>query len=163
MLCARSCPALRDHVNCSPPGSSGHGILQARMLEWVARPLVWASPTQGFNPRLLHLLHCRQILFPTHQSHDWSYTREKHTSKRHVHTSAGLFTSAKTRKQLKCLDRGVDKDDVVHIYVGYSSAIKRDEIGSFVRMWMDIETVIQSEISPKEKNKYHILTHTCGI
>ena len=47
--------------------------------------------------------------------------------------------------------------------VGYSSAINRDEIGSFVRMWMDIETVIQSEISPKEKNKYHILTHTCGI
>ena len=31
-------PALCDHTNCSPPGSSVHGILQARGLEWVADP-----------------------------------------------------------------------------------------------------------------------------
>ena len=31
-----SCPALWDPVDCSPPGSSVHGILQARILEWVA-------------------------------------------------------------------------------------------------------------------------------
>ena len=35
---ARSCPALWDPMGCSPPGSSGHGILQARVLEWVAVP-----------------------------------------------------------------------------------------------------------------------------
>ena len=35
-LCAQSCPALCDPMNCSPPGSSVHGILQARILEWVA-------------------------------------------------------------------------------------------------------------------------------
>ena len=45
----------------------------------------------------------------------------------------------------------------------YYSAIKRNEIGSFVEMWMDLETVIQSEVSQKEKNKYCILTHICGI
>ena len=45
----------------------------------------------------------------------------------------------------------------------YYSAIKRNEIGSFVEMWMDLETVIQSEVSQKEKNKYHILMHICGI
>ena len=51
-----------------------------------------------------------------------------------------------------------------YIYtVEYYSAIKRKEIGSFVEMWMDLETVIQSEVSQKEKNKYHILTHMCGI
>ena len=44
----------------------------------------------------------------------------------------------------------------------YYSAIKRNEIGSFVETWMDLETVIQSEVSQKEKNKYRILTHTCG-
>ena len=44
----------------------------------------------------------------------------------------------------------------------YYSAIKRNEIGSFVETWMDLETVIQSEVSQKEKNKYCILTHTCG-
>ena len=44
----------------------------------------------------------------------------------------------------------------------YYSAIKRNEIGSFVVSWMDLETVIQSEVSQKEKNKYHILMHICG-
>ena len=52
---------------------------------------------------------------------------------------------------------------MAHIYNGiYYSAIKRNEIGSFVEMWMDLETVIQSEVSQKEKNKYRILMHTCG-
>ena len=32
------CPALCDPMNCSLPGSSVHGILQARILEWVATP-----------------------------------------------------------------------------------------------------------------------------
>ena len=36
VLVAQSCPTLCDPMDCSPPGSSGHGILQARMLEWVA-------------------------------------------------------------------------------------------------------------------------------
>ena len=43
------------------------------------------------------------------------------------------------------------------------SAIKRNETGSFVEMWMDLESVIQSEVSQKEKNKYRILMHICGI
>ena len=50
----------------------------------------------------------------------------------------------------------------MYIYNGIL-AIKRKEIGSFVVMWMDLESVIQSELSQKEKNKYHILTHICGI
>ena len=56
----------------------------------------------------------------------------------------------------------MDKEHVVHIYNGIL-ALKRNEIGSFVEMWMDLETVIQSEISQKGKNKYHILMHICGI
>ena len=44
----------------------------------------------------------------------------------------------------------------------YYSAIKRNEIGSFVETWMDLETVIQSKVSQKEKNKYRILMHVCG-
>ena len=35
-LLAQSCPTLLDPVDCSPPGSSVHGVLQARILEWVA-------------------------------------------------------------------------------------------------------------------------------
>ena len=43
------------------------------------------------------------------------------------------------------------------------TAIKRNKLESFVETWMDLETVKQSEISQKEKNKYHILAHICGI
>ena len=39
----------------------------------------------------------------------------------------------------------------------YYSAIKRNEIGSFVETWMDLKSIIQSDISQKEKNKYRIL------
>ena len=45
----------------------------------------------------------------------------------------------------------------------YDSAIKKNEIMPFVETWMDLETVIQSEVSQKEKNKYHVLTYICGI
>ena len=50
----RSCLTLCNPMDCSPPGSSVHGIFQARMLEWVAIP-----SSRGLN---LGLLHCRQIL-----------------------------------------------------------------------------------------------------
>ena len=50
----QSCPALCDPMNYSLPGSSVHGILQARMLEWVA---VSSSSQQRSNPSLLLLLH----------------------------------------------------------------------------------------------------------
>ena len=45
----------------------------------------------------------------------------------------------------------------------YYSAIKRNKIWSFVEIWMDLESVIQSEVSQKAKNKFGILKHICGI
>ena len=59
------------------------------------------------------------------------------------------------------IDRRMDKEVVVHIYNGILLSHKND-IGSFVETWMHLETVIQSEVSQKEKNKYCILTHICG-
>ena len=55
------------------------------------------------------------------------------------------------------------KEDVVHVYNGILLSHKKNEIGSFVETWMDLETVIQSDISQKEKNKYRIVTYICGI
>ena len=55
------------------------------------------------------------------------------------------------------------KEDVVHIYTGILVSSKKNEIGSFVVMWMDLESVIESEASQKEKNKYHISMHIYGI
>ena len=51
-----------------------------------------------------------------------------------------------------------------HIYtMEYYSAIKRNEIELFVVRRTDLEAVIQSKVSQKEKNKYHMLTHIYGI
>ena len=76
---------------------------------------------------------------------------------------AALFTIARSWKQPKCpsTDEWIKKMWYIYTMV-YYSAIKRNEIGSFVEMWMNLETVIQSEVSQKEKNKYRILTHICG-
>ena len=43
------------------------------------------------------------------------------------------------------------------------SAIKRNAFESVLMRWMNPEPIIQSEISQKEKNKYHVLTHIYGI
>ena len=54
------CLALCDPMDCSPPGFSVHGILQARTLEWVAILFSRDLPDPGIEPRCLH---CRQILY----------------------------------------------------------------------------------------------------
>ena len=43
VLVTQSCPTLCDPTDCSPPGSSVHGILQARVLEWIAVPFFRGS------------------------------------------------------------------------------------------------------------------------
>ena len=66
-MCAKllqSCATLCDSVNCSSSGSSIHGILQARILEWVSDGLLQGifSP-QGSNLFLQQPLHCKQLLY----------------------------------------------------------------------------------------------------
>ena len=77
---------------------------------------------------------------------------------------AALFTIARTWKQPKCssTDKWIKK--MWHIYtMEYYSAIKRNKIELFVVRWMNLESVKQSEVSQKEKNKYRMLTHIYGI
>ena len=54
------------------------------------------------------------------------------------------------------IDGGMVKEGVAHIYSGIL-AMKRNDIESFVVVWMDLEFVIQSEVSQKKKSKYHTL------
>ena len=76
---------------------------------------------------------------------------------------AALFRIGRSWKQSKCPSTGKWIKKMWHIYtMEYYSAIKRNEIGLFVEMWMDLETFMQSEVSQKEKNKYRILMHVCG-
>ena len=77
---------------------------------------------------------------------------------------AALFTIARTWKQPKCPSSDEWMKKMWHRYtMDYYSAIKRNETELFVVRWMDLETVIQSEVSQKEKNKYSMLTHIYGI
>ena len=66
-----------------------------------------------------------------------------------------LFTMVKTWKQPKCpsTDEWIKKD-VVHIYHGIYSAIKKNEIMPFAATWMDLESIIPSQT---EKDKYYII------
>ena len=45
----------------------------------------------------------------------------------------------------------------------YYSTIKRNTLESVLKRWMNLELIIQSEVSQKEKNKYNILRHIYGI
>ena len=74
---------------------------------------------------------------------------------------AALFTIARTWKQPRCplIDEWIRK--LWYIYTTeYYSAMKRNTFESVLMRWMKLEPIIQSEVSQKEKYKYHILTHT---
>ena len=60
-MCAQSCLTLCNPMDCSPPGSSAHGILQARILEWVSN----SSSRESSRPRDWTCVSCtgRQILY----------------------------------------------------------------------------------------------------
>ena len=77
---------------------------------------------------------------------------------------AALFTIARTWKQPKCPSTNEWRKKMWNIYtMEYYSAINRNEVELFVVRWMDLESVIQSEVSQKEKNKYRMLIHIYGI
>ena len=78
--------------------------------------------------------------------------------------TAALLTIAKTWKQPKCpsTDEWIKK--MWYIYtMEYYSAIKKNEIMPFAATWMDLEIIILSEVSQKEKDKYHMISLICGI
>ena len=78
--------------------------------------------------------------------------------------TAAPFTIARAWKQPRCPSAGERIKKVGHARtVEYHSAMKRNNIVPFAETWMDLETVIHSELSQKEKSKHRILTHICGI
>ena len=77
---------------------------------------------------------------------------------------AALFTIAKTWKQPKCLLTDEWLRKMWQIYtIEYHSAIKKNKIMPFVATWMDPEIITLSEVSQKEKDKYRMISLTCGI
>ena len=87
-LVAESCLTLCDPTDCSPPGSSVHGISQARILGWVSHFLLQGIfLTQGSNTSLLCLLHCRQILYLLSQGSKRINVMHQMKNKTHDHLS----------------------------------------------------------------------------
>ena len=77
---------------------------------------------------------------------------------------AALFTIARIWKQPRCpsTDEWIKK--LWYIYrMEYYSVIKRNTFESILISWMNLEPIIQSEVSQKEKDKYRILMHIYGI
>ena len=77
---------------------------------------------------------------------------------------SALFTIARTWKQPRCplTDEWIKK--LWHVYtMEYYLAIKRNAFESVLKRCMNLEPIIQSDVSQKEKEKYHIPTHTFGI
>ena len=77
--------------------------------------------------------------------------------------TAALFTIAETWKQPKC----PSTDEWIKIWylytMEYYSAIKQNEIMPVAATWMQLEIIILSEGSQKEKDKYHMISLVCGI
>ena len=78
--------------------------------------------------------------------------------------TAALFTIVRTWKQPRypLTDKWIKK--LWYVYtMEYYSAIKRNKFESVLRRWTNLEPIIQTEVSQKEKYEYHILTHIYGI
>ena len=74
--------------------------------------------------------------------------------------TAALFTIARTWKQPRCLSTDEWIKKLWYIYtMEYYSAIKRNALESVLMKWMNLEPIIQSEVSQKEKYKYRILMY----
>ena len=103
----------------------------------------------------------------TQQFHYYSYTLRKPKLKRDTCTPMfieALFTIARTWKQPRCpqTDEWIKKSWYIYT-MEYYSVIKRNTFESVLMRWMNLEPIIQSEVSHKEKDKHCILMHIYRI
>ena len=78
--------------------------------------------------------------------------------------STALFTIAKTWKQPKCTSIDEWIKTMWYIYtMEYYPAIKKNKIMPFAATWIELETLVLSEISQKKKDKYHMISLITGI
>ena len=61
------------------------------------------------------------------------------------------------------IDRGVDPEDVVHIHNGILLSHQKERNPAFLATWMDLETIMLSEVSHTMRHQHQMLSLTCGI
>ena len=127
VVCACSINQPCDAMDCSPPGSCVHGILQARILEWVA---ISFSNAWKWKVKVKSLSHARLLVTPWTAAHQappsMGFSRQEYWS-------------------------GVPLPSPMQCY----SAIKKNEVLIHATTWMNLENIIQSEISQSWKTAYY--------
>ena len=162
-------------MDCIPLGSSVHGILQTIILEWVAisfsreyswprnqtrSPALQADSLPSEPPGKSTTLNDPTI--PLLDIHPEEIIIEKDT--RILMFTAELFTITKTWKQPRCPSTDERINKLWYMYtMGYYLDIKRNAFESVLIRWMNLEPIVQNELSQKEKNKYCVLVHIYGI
>ena len=77
---------------------------------------------------------------------------------------AALFSITKTWKKAKCPSTEEWIKKIYYIYtMEYYSAIKRNEIPTFLGIWMDLENIMLSEVSQTMRHQHQMLSLTCGV
>ena len=103
----------------------------------------------------------------TQQYHSWAFFQKKTFPVKYTCTcvfTAALFTIDKTCKPPKCpsMTDWIRKRWYMYT-MEYYSAMKKNEVMPFAATWMELETLILSEVCQKETNKYHIIALISGI
>ena len=157
---------VREDPTCHGAAEPGHCSCWACALE-PASHNYWARVPQLLRPMCLEPVlgnkggHRNEKA--AHHNEACRNQRKARAHQRRPNTAENKTNKIKINKFIKRKEI-IKKKKMWYIYtMEYYSAIKRNEIGSFVETWMDLETGIQSEVSQKVKKKYRILTHICGI
>ena len=106
----------------------------------------------------------------TQEFHSWVYIQKNPKTLIQNDTCtpmfiAVLFANAKIWKRPKwpSTDEWVKKMWYIYIYIQWNTTVKRNKFLPFAATWVDLEVITLSEISQMEKDKYCMISLTCGI
>ena len=168
-MCAKSpqsCPALCDPVDGSPLGPLSTGFSRQEYRNGLPRPppggsfLELESPTSPvLTGRFFTTSATQEAPFPGHIS------RQNSNPKGYVHTNVNSSTihNSQDMEASMSTDTHEWRKKMWHIFTTeYYSAINRNTLGPILMRWVNLEPIVQSEVSRQEKDKY-ILMHMYGI
>ena len=164
----QSCPTLCNPVGCIPSGFSVHGILQARIPEWVSMPSSRGSSDPWIEPgfpasagRFFTTIAAweAQSYHMTQQSHSWAYIQRKTWFQRVYTPQWHCCLQEPSHRSNLNAHRWMDKEDVV--YIIFSGTKKRiyNIICSnmaFSTTWRNMKIIILSEMLEKDIIWYHL-------